>query len=588
MQGLRNHLRYGASSAQPGNGKRHVSETSFAGGHIQDFDEAAADVLIVGSGAAGLMAALRAHYQGLSPLIIEKSDKAGGATAYSGGAAWIPNNHLQTQHGIRDSPEMALTYLNNLIGDVGEGSTIRRRQAYVDNSPKMVQFLADQGFRWIMSEGYSDYHPNIEGSLDQGRTIESKVFNFRKLGKFRKHMNVNPRYPLPPVYAYEAGQVTRAITSIKASGVLLRLAARWAVNLLLLREPVTLGHATAGQLVMLNLQQQTPIWLSTSLEELVLDNEGAVIGAIVKKDGQSVRICAKHGVVLCAGGFAKNQEMRESYQQKPTDSRWSSAPPYDNGDAIRAGIKVGAATALMDDAWWGPTMMEGNQWPYFALWDRARPFSIIVDSAGDRFMDEAESYVDAVHHQYERHTKVKAIPAWMIVDSNYRKRYSIGSVPPRTSGRKAIRDGFLFKADTLDELASKIGVNAEGLQRTVTRWNEMSKSGVDLDYGRGSNSYDHFFGDPTNKPNPNMGAISTGPFYAVKIYPGDLGTKGGLLTDEHARVLDSQGKTIQGLYASGNTTASVMGRRYAGAGATIGPALTFSFIAVDHIANQRK
>ncbi|KAN0092496.1 FAD binding domain containing protein [Hyaloscypha variabilis] len=548
---------------------------------------ATTDVLIIGAGGAGLLAALRCHEHHLKPLLIEKTDKIGGATAYSGGTVWVPNNHLQKVEEDGDSTAKALQYLDSLIGDgVGPASSSERRKAYIENAPQMVSFLHRLGFRWRSSKGYPDYHPNLPGGREHGRSIEGNVFNLRQLGDWRQHINLSPTYPIPPLFAYEAGTVARAGASLGAFAALIRVLIRSVTHRVLGREPVTLGLSLVGQLLALNRKQNTTIWRNSPLESLLTSSDGSIVGAIVSQDGQKKVVLAKHGVLLCAGGFAKNQKMREEYQEGPIDTSWSSAPPSDTGDAIQAGIAVNAATALMDDAWWGPTMIDPVKGPYFALWDRARPFSICVDAAGQRFMNEAESYVDAVHHQYERHRNTKAIPAWMVVDSNFRQRYPLHTVLPRVSPKTAIESGFLFMGNTLNELAEQIGVDKAGLSRTITRFNAMAKAGVDEDFGRGSTAYDRFFGDPKSLLNANLGPVERPPFYAVRIYPGDLGTKGGLLTDAHGRVLDRQHEPIHGLYASGNTTASVMGRSYAGAGATIGPALTFAYIAVDHIRQR--
>lgn len=551
---------------------------------------ATTDVLIIGSGGAGLLAALRCHYHGLKPLLIEKTDKIGGATAYSGGAVWVPNNHLQKLEEDGDSTAKALQYLNSLIGDeVGPASSPERRRAYVENAPQMARFLDRLGFRWRLSKGYPDYHPDLPGGREHGgRTMEGEVFDLGQLGDWRQHLNLSPAHPIPPLFGYEAGKITLAGTSLGAFAALMRVLLRFAVHKILGRKPVTMGLSLVGQLLALNRKHKTTIWRNSPLESLLTSSDGSIVGAVVCQDGQKKKVLVKHGVLLCAGGFAKNQKMREEYQEGPIDISWSSVPPGDTGDAIQAGIAVNAATALMDDAWWGPTMMDPVTGPYFVLWDRARPFSICVDAAGQRFMNEAESYVDAVHHQYERHRKTKAIPAWMVVDSNFRSRYAIQTLLPRVSPKAALESGFLFMGNTLDELAGQIGVDKEGLSRTIARFNDMARAGVDEDFGRGSTAYHRFFGDPKLLPNPNLGPIERPPFYAVRIYPGDLGTKGGLLTDELGRVLDKQHEPIRGLYASGNTTASMMGRRYAGAGATIGPAMTFAYVAVDHIGKTAR
>ena len=576
LSSARRYTSTGNSTSQPPNATTDVTATT--------------DVLIIGAGGAGLLAALRCHHHRLKPLIIEKTDKIGGATAYSGGALWIPNNHLQKPQEDGDSPTKALQYLDSLIGDaVGPASSLERRRTYVENAPHMARFLSSLGFKWRSSKGYPDYHPDLPGGREHGRSIEGDVFDLRQLGDWRQHLNFSPSYPIPPLFGYEAGTITRAGTSLGAFASLMRVVLRAVAHRALGREPATLGLSLVGQLLALNRKHNTTIWRNSPLESLLTGSDGSIVGAVVSHDGQKKMVFAKYGVLLSAGGFAKNQKMREEYQEGPVNTSWSSVPPGDTGDAIQAGIAVNAATALMDDAWWGPTMIDPVTGPYFALWDRARPFSICVDAAGQRFMNEAESYVDAVHRQYARHRKTKAIPAWMVVDSNFRSRYPLHTLLPRASPKTAIESGFLFMGNTLDELAQKIGMDKEGLSRTIARFNSMAKEGVDEDFGRGSTAYHRFFGDPKSLPNPNLGPIERPPFYAVKIYPGDLGTKGGLLTDAHGRVLDKQQhEPIRGLYACGNTTASMMGRRYAGAGATLGPALTFAYIAVDYIGTTAR
>ena len=349
--------------------------------------------------------------------------------------------------------------------------------------------------------------------------------------------------------------------------------------------PASTGRSLVGQLLLLNLQRQTVIWRSSPLLELIME-DGVAIGAVVEHGGGRVRVRAERGVLLAAGGFAKNRQMRETYQPAPASTAWTSVPPGDHGDAIQAGIKAGAAIALMDDAWWGPTMVDPESGvPSFIMWERSFPHSIIVDTAGQRFMNESESYIDAGHHQYERNRKVPAIPAWLILDARHRRWYPLAVLPPGVTPSSAFESGFITKADTLEDLARKIGVAPSGLAATTTRFNKMAAKGVDEDFGRGRTAYDRWYGDPRCKPNPNLGSIEKAPFYAVKIWPGDLGTKGGLLTDEYARVVRDDGSVIRGLYAAGNTTASVMGRTYPVPGATLGPATTFAYIAAKHMAH---
>ncbi|KIX10711.1 uncharacterized protein Z518_01795 [Rhinocladiella mackenziei CBS 650.93] len=548
------------------------------------------DVVVVGSGAAGLTAALRCHYRGLRPLIVEKSSKVGGATAWSGGAVWVPNNTVHKAEGVRDSDEQGLQYLNALVGESGPESSDARRKAYVQNARKMVDFLSDMGFKWLPSTGYPDYHPNLPGGMGGGRTIESAVVDLRALGQWRKHFNLSSNYPMLPLHVFEAGTVALAAAQLKGFTALTKVMLRWLRYRLLLQDPVTMGHALAARLLKLNLDRNTEIWRDAPLQRLLVSSgQKRVEGIVVKRDGKDVNIMPSHGVILAAGGFGKNQEMRAHYQQQPTNPAWSSVPAHDTGDAIRAGMDIGAATALMDDAWWGPSFFDDTtQTSYFGLWERSRPYSIIVDKAGKRIFNEAESYVDATHAQYARDRSTTAIPAWLIMDSIYARRYPLATMGPRKSARQALKSGFLYQANTLGDLCDQIGVSKDGLAETVQRFNNMARKGRDEDFNRGGSSYDNYFGDTAVKPNPNLGAIEKAPFYAVKVFPGDLGTKGGLLTDENGQVLATDQKPIPKLYASGNTTASVMGRRYGGAGATLGPAMTFACLAVDHIAQSSK
>ena len=415
-------------------------------------------------------------------------------------------------------------------------SSRERKVAFLRNGPEMVSFLQRLGFEWQPALGYADYYPDKPGGKAEGRGIEGKVFNARRLGAWRHHLLVNPSTPPIPLSTNEVGRFALAaktrqgfFTAARVIGV--RLIGRR----LLGQIPMTNRRSLVGQLLFLNRQRKLPIWRNTPLVELIVEN-GAVVGAVVDRGGYRLRVHALRGVLLVAGGFAKNRQMREQYQRAPVSTEWTSAPPGDTGDAVRAGIAVGAATALMDDAWWGPTLVDpATGRPSFILWKRSFPHSIIVDAAGERFINESESSTDAGHHQYERNEKVAAIPAWLIVDARHRRRYPLATLLPGFTPRSALESGFITKADTLEELAKKIGVDAAGLARTARRFNEMARRGIDEDFGRGRTAYDHVYGDPCNKPNPNLGPLEEALFYAMRLWPGDLGTKGGLLTDEHAR-----------------------------------------------------
>jgi len=258
----------------------------------------------------------------------------------------------------------------------------------------------------------------------------------------------------------------------------------------------------------------------------------------------------------------------------------------DLGDAIWAGIAIGAETALMDDAWWGPCFIDQHGKSTFMIWERSFPYSMIVDTSDKRFMNESASYVDCGHWQYERNQKVPSIPAYLIVDQHHHKNYPLGVGLPGAEPKEYFESGMLTKADTLAELAQKCGIDPKGLEETVKRFNQFALNGKDEDFHRGDSAYDRIYSDPRVKPNPNLAPLTKPPFYAVRVWPGDLGTKGGLLTDEFARVLNKQGVPIQGLYAAGNSSASVMGHTYPGPGSTIGPALVFGMIAGQHAAKK--
>jgi 3-oxosteroid 1-dehydrogenase len=327
-----------------------------------------------------------------------------------------------------------------------------------------------------------------------------------------------------------------------------------------------------------------PVDYNAELTGLLLE-DGRVVGVHVRQGGVESTIRARRGVILASGGFEKNPELRAKYLPQPTSPDWSTASANNTGAGIESGIAAGAAVDLMDDAWWGPTIPLPSG-PWFCLAERNLPGSIIVNSAGQRFMNEALPYVEATHEIYRGEaTGVPHVPAWMVIDQRYRNRYLFAGLSPRQPfpGRW-FKHGAIKKADSLAGLAAEIGVPPEALAATVERFNGFAASGVDEDFHRGESAYDRYYADPTVKPNPSLHRIDRAPFYAVKIVPGDLGTNGGLLTDSRARVLRPDGSVIEGLYAAGNVSAAVMGHTYAGPGATIGPAMVFGYLAAEDIA----
>lgn len=534
-----------------------------------------------------MTAALAANAKGLDTLVVEKSAYFGGSTARSGGGVWIPNNYALRKAGVPDSLEDAKTYLASIVGDVVPEA---RRDAFLARGPEALEFVRDHSaadFMWVPE--YSDYYPEAPGGRAIGRSVEPRPVNGRIIGEELRRLH-------PPYAKAPAGMVVTqanyrwlslAMRTYKGPLTTLKVVLRRMLNLLLRRPMYAMGSAMMIGLRKGLLDAGVPIWYESELTDLVVE-DGRVVGVRLVRDGQSVTVRARQGVVLASGGFEKNREMREKYQRSPITTDWTTGAPTNTGGGIKAGLAAGAEVALMDDAWWGPTIpLTGG--PYFCLSERNLPGAIIVNQAGRRYTNEASPYVDAVHAMYdgEAATGVQHIPSWMILDQRYRNRYLFAGLGPRQPfpGRW-YKHGTLFKADTVEGLAAQIGVDPAGLAEEVGRFNEMARTGVDTDFHRGASAYDKYYGDPTNKPNPCLGPIDQGPFYAVKIVPGDLGTKGGIVTDENARALRPDGSVIEGLYAAGNASAAVMGNTYAGAGSTIGPAIVFGYLAALDIAGR--
>ncbi|WP_040806227.1 3-oxosteroid 1-dehydrogenase [Nocardia concava] len=546
------------------------------------------DVVVVGSGAAGMTAALTAAYRGLSVTLIEKSRLFGGSTARSGGGIWVPNNPVLQAAGVPDSPEMARTYLKAVVGDrVPEA----KQRAFLDHGPEMFRYIGARSKYWEFAydRGYSDYHPEFPGGLAQGRSIEPKPIDGRLLGGDLHKIN-QPTMSAPKGIAitvkdfHDLNMIARTWTGKKTA---MKVGAQTALNLIKGAKPLSLGKALAARLWLSLRDAGVPVWLNTPLTDLVMEGD-SVVGVRVEHEGRPVTIKARRGVVLAAGGFEHNLEMREQYIDGPQNTGWTVGATENVGEGIVAGQKAGAAVDLMDDAWWGPSVRNPDGPPFFMLAERSQPGAIVVNAKGERFVNESAPYVNVVHTMYEEEKKVPgSIPAHFIFDQNFRDRYLfLGNFPKRPLPQKYFDAGIIKQANTLAELADKLGVSAKTLEATVERFNGFARKGRDEDFLRGDSAYDRYYGDPTVKPNPTLAPLERGPFYAVEMVPGDLGTKGGLVTDEHARVLNDQGEVIRGLYAAGNNSAAVMGNDYAGAGATIGPAMVFGYIAANHLADM--
>ncbi|HKC29627.1 MAG TPA: 3-oxosteroid 1-dehydrogenase [Jatrophihabitans sp.] len=546
------------------------------------------DVVVVGSGAAGMTAALTAARHGLRTVVVEKAAHYGGSTARSGGGVWIPNNEVLERDGVEDTPAAARDYLHAIVGDVVPAERI---DTYLERGPEALSFLlANSPLRMQWVPDYSDYYPEQPGGRLGGRSVEPKPFNLKKLGAERA--NLEPEYGKSPLNVAVTQADFRWATLMMRTprGVLrvLRIGLRWIWAMLTRKDLVVRGQAFSGALRLGLLDAGVPVLLETPLEDLHVEDD-VVTGVVVTVDGQHEVLRARHGVVLASGGFEHNAAMRKQYQREPIGTDWTVGAKANTGDGILAGERLGADLELMDDAWWGPSIpLTGGPW--FCLAERTLPGGIMVNARGERFMNESAPYVEAVHRMYggeygRGDGPGENIPCWMIIDQRYRNRYVFAGVPPRRPlpGRW-YKAGVVKRADSIAELAKQISVPADVLSNTIERFNAFARTGKDTDFGRGDSGYDRYYGDPTIKPNPCLSPIDQGPFYAVTMVPGDLGTKGGLRTDVHGRVLHADGSVIEGLYAAGNVSSPVMGHTYAGPGATIGPALTFGYLAALHIA----
>ena len=537
------------------------------------------DFVVAGSGAAGMTAALIAARRGLRAVVLEKTEYFGGSAARSGGGVWIPGNAVLRRDGVSDTAEQASQYLAYVAGNAVPEQL---RTAFLEHGPAMLaEVLASTPLDFTWVPNYADYYPEAPGGRAGGRSVEPALLDARVLGP--DLASLRPPY-LPAPAGITVTQANYRWMSLgtshpRAVTTTARVTARMIVSRLRKRQLLSMGQALAAGLRVGLTQAGVPVWLSTPMTGLQI-TEGRVTGVQVLRGGQSLVVRAARGVLLATGGFERNAELRRRYQRAPIGAEWTVGSPGNTGDGIVAGGAAGGALALMDDAWWGPSIpLTGG--PVFCLAERSLPGCIFVNSAGERFMNEAAPYVDAVHAMYDKHTDDNPhIPCWMIADQRYRNRYVFTGVPPRKPlPRRWYAAGAVFRADSLAELAGQIGVSADGLAKTVQKFNEFARAGKDAEFGRGDSAYDRYYGDPRCKPNPNLAPLTQAPYYAVKIVPGDLGTKGGLRTDTRARVLRQDGSLIPGLYAAGNTSALVMGRSYAGPGATIGPAMTFGYLA---------
>ena len=559
------------------------------------------DVVVVGSGNGGMTAALCTYEMGTKDvLVIEKSHLYGGTSSISGGGVWIPANRYARAAGAEDSVDKARTYLRQLITE--EEVPEYQLDAFLENGPKMVDFLHERTrMRYETLEHYPDYYTSLDGAMEGHRSMEPATFDASELGE--EWRNLRRTHPMMHI----GGRI--GITQVEAALFVgqqpgwIKLAAKLVLDYLLdipwrlkdkFHRRLATGCAGVARLRASMQDRDMPLWLNTSMTRLV-DEDGKVVGLEVMREGKPLRIQARRGVVLAAGGFEHNQQMREQYLPKPTNHSWSAGTMDNTGDAINEGMRLGAATHRLDEAWWCNTIsVPGEDIPRLSVMERSYPGSIIVNPAGKRFSNESQNYMAFQIETFEKHSEEEpTYPTWQVFDANFRAKYFVG--PIYTSKmmpdflvpwKRYEDDNFMARADTIRELAAKISVDADGLEDTVARMNQFARSGVDEDLHRGESAYDRYYGDPRVTPNPCLGPVEKAPFYAVRIDPGDFGTQGGLVINADAQVLREDGSAIDGLYACGNCSAPTL-PCYPGPGSTLGPSMTFGYQAAKAITGYQ-
>ncbi len=557
------------------------------------------DVLVVGSGASGMSAAVTAAAQGLQVIVAEKAALYGGTTARSGGWLWIPGTHLATEQGIHEPAGAARTYQQH------EATThfdAARVDAFLENGPKAVQFFTrNTVVQFDMPPVFPDYHAEAPGGQPGGRSMVTRPFDGRELGARVKMLAP----PLPELTVFgmmlgsgkEIWHLMRALKSIESFAFVCKRLSRHFLDVLRFGRGMLLtnGNALAGRLAKAGMDHGVDVWLKSPVRQLLVEG-GAVVGAMVERDGVSTTVRARRGVVLAAGGFPHDIERRKQlFPHAPTGREHFTPSPESNvGDGLRLAESAGGRvdTTIPHAAAWVPTSVttrkDGSRgaMPHFI--DRAKPGVIAVTHSGKRFTNEANSYHDFVQDMVKACRGNAEIFAWLLCDHRTLRQYGLGCVAPfpLPIGRH-LRSGYLKRGRNLTELAQAIGVDPNALQATVDEFNRHAGNGEDPAFGKGSKAYNRYQGDALNLPNPCVAPIRTDPFYAIRLVIGDIGTFAGLVTDARTRVLDANGQPIPGLHAVGNDAASIMGGNYPGAGITLGPALTFGFVAGNELVKAR-
>ncbi|MGD9768467.1 MAG: FAD-dependent oxidoreductase [Pseudolabrys sp.] len=558
----------------------------------QDFD-----VVVAGAGVAGLSAALFAAIAGLRPLLVERTDRLGGTSAWSAGSAWIPNTHHAAAVGADDSIEKAALYLRHSVGNESPESL---RMAFLRNGAAAVAQLEQQSHvRFRARTLHPDYNSDLPGATLKGRVLEAVPFDGRRL----KNLLGLVREPIPEftilggmmVNQEDVLNLLAATRSPKALLHSLKILGRHARDRLTHDRGTRLmmGNALIARLLLSLHERDVPILMQTQIDSIAVEG-GRVTGVSLTQSGCTQSIAVRGGLIAATGGFNRHPVRRQEMLRKPVPDYCPGAPGH-TGQLHDLLLDLGAYYGAdgRDTAFWTPVSVRARAdgttavFPHF-IFDRGRPGTVTVNQAGQRFVNEALSYHPFGQGLYNANARAPSIPAFLIADETALRKYGLGMVRPGRFGRGAfLRDGYLTQAGSIDELAGKLSIDPAALRATIGRFNDLARRGVDEDFGRGGTDYQRITaGDPTHKPNACLAPLETPPFSAVRLYPGDMGAATGFVTDENAGVLHRDGARIGGLYAGGNDMHSVMGGNYPGPGITIGPAIVFAYTAAQDIARH--
>jgi 3-oxosteroid 1-dehydrogenase len=557
---------------------------------MNHFDEMF-DFVVVGSGGGSMCAGLVMRSVGKSVLVLEKTGLVGGTTARSGGVMWIPNNPFMVRDGVEDSYEKAAAYLDAVLPDPKDapGASQARREAYLTEAPRMLEFLGSRGVKLTRVKEWPDYYDDLPGGSVPGRTVVAELFDANELGAWAEKLRPSFVHLPIPASLEEMLELPAMKRSWAVKMLLVKLVLRGVIARITGKRWVAGGAALQGRMLQAALREGVEIRTGSPVTQILIEG-GRAVGVVTNKEGQPRRVGARLGVLVNAGGFSHNQRMRDRYQPG-TSVKWTMASPGDTGEMIEEMMRHGAAVAQMQER-------VGNQFTPQPGWEEselrqaaqsvtAAPHCILVDQSGVRYMSEGGSYMAYCKGMLERNKTVPAVPSWAVFDAQYLRNYILaGTMPGTKKPQRWYDEGYLRMADSLEGLAHSLKIDPATLKATVERFNGFVAQNRDDDFHRGERAYDRWLGDWLHKPSESLGSIAEPPFYAVPVLPGDVGTYGGVVTDEHARVLREDGSVIEGLYATGVSTASVMGTSYPGAGSSVGPSFVWGYVAARSAASQ--